>query len=298
MIKQLRLGSKVYGSKITNRDSPMLEIYFSEIKNNKPLSMQEEQELIRRFKSGDRNAANKLIKANLKFVVSVAKSYYSGRTPLCDLISEGNIGLFKALEKYDETRNLKFISYAVWWIRQSIMQYMGEKERIIKLPGNKNQNLIKIKNFVDLYFKENGIMPSDSTVYESLLMTKDEYLSTTQSSLVTSSLHQPIDLGQGDSVNLEDVIESDFFELPDSFLNKKDIQNNVQKLLSRLDSRDADILTAHFQLLDIDGNRLKTIEQVIDEHKISETRINQLKHEILRKIRCRFGVKKLQLLLS
>jgi len=282
---------------ITNKDSDLVERYFSEIANNKPLLLEEEKSLIKKFKNGDREAANKLIQANLKFVVSVAKTYYSGKTPFMDLVSEGNLGLFKALDKYDENRDLKFISYAVWWIRQSILQYINETEKIIRLPGNKSQDYLNVKKFIDNFFKKNGCIPTDQEICDGLDMSMSQYFDVLSITKRTRSISEPIGGGGDEDIYLEDTLESNFFINSDEQLNEKDIKKNIKILLSLLNKRDADIISAQFELLDDYGNRLKTTEQIQDEYNISETRINQLKHSVIVKLRCKFGIKKLQDLL-
>lgn len=290
---------KVSGSqKITMRDSGIVETYFSEIAANKSLTMEEEQELIRRYKNGDREAANKIIKANLKFVVSVAKTYYSGHTQFMDLVSEGNIGLLKALERYDETRNFKFISYAVWWVRQSIMLYMSEKERVIRIPGNKTTNMIKVKNFVDSFYKDHGGIPTDFQICEELKLSKEEYFDIIALLKPTLSIQQKVGAQTDDDNNLEEMLPSDFFESSEDTLNREDIKKNIKIILSLLKPREADILKAHFELLDEEGNIMKTKDQLEEEYNISKTRINQLQHDVLRSLRCRFGMKRLQELLN
>lgn len=294
-MKQFQISSS---QKITSRDSEIVKTYLNEIAANKPLTIQEEQELIRKYKNGDREAANKLIKANLKFVVSVAKTYCSPHVQFMDLVSEGNVGLLKALERYDETRNLKFISYAVWWIRQSIIQYLSEKEKVIRIPRNKTTTLIKVKSFVDSFYMDYGGIPTDYQICEKLEITKEEYIDVVALLKPILSIQQKTGDQTNDDYTIEGMLKSDFFESSEDTLNKQDIKNGVKLILSLLSQREADILTAHFGLLDDEGNIIKTKEQIEIEYNITNIKVNQLQRDAIMKLRWRVGIKKLKKLLN
>jgi RNA polymerase primary sigma factor len=278
-----------------------MESYLREIHPNGSLTAQQENDLMERYKeSGDVVAFEKLIKANLKFVVSVAKAYQNKNTPLSDLISEGNIGLIKALEKYDPSRGFKFFSYAVWWIRQSIMQYLNDTQRMVRLPNNKSQDHGKIKKFIDLYYKKNGIIPTSDVICESIGLNETSYNQIMKFSTDFKSLSQNIDNGGGDGNDfcLEEMVESNFFDSPDRQTNLKDLKSSINSILSKLKEIEADILRADFEFLDDLGNIQITRDQISEKYRLTETRINQIRQVALIKLRSRFGIKKLQVLFA
>jgi len=285
-------------NRITNRETKSIELYFNEIASIPTLTEQEEQKLIKKYReSKDQKALEKLINSNLKFVVSVAKNYQSTKVPLLDLISDGNVGLIKAVDRFDESKGYKFISYAVWWIRQSILESINDTERLIRLPANKSQMISKIKKFVDDFYKEKGIIPSNNDICDYFNISSYNLNEINQVSGNHASLNSPTLEDDDSSSSLEEMVASDFFESPDFSLSKNDVKDKINILLNLLNPREADILRASFELLDDYGNHQQTMETVREKYKISETRVNQIKKDILIKIRCRFGIKNLQKLL-
>lgn len=293
-MKQIKITNK-----ITKRETRSIESYFNDIASTPTLTREEETDLIKRYReSNDQKAFEKIINSNLKFVVSVAKNYQSNKVPLLDLISEGNVGLIKAVDRFDETKGHKFISYAVWWIRQTILQSINDTERLIRLPANKSQMISKIKKFIDDYYKEYGTSPSNDEICEYMGISRYDLNEINQASDNHVSLNSPNSFDDEDTTCLEELVPSDFFSSPEENIFKRDVKNKTEQLLSLLHPREADILAASFELLDEQGNIKQTMETIQKKYGISETRINQIKKNILVKIRCRFGIKNLQKFLN
>src|SRR6201987_3334444 len=230
----------------TNRESQSLDKYLQEIGKVELLDPEEEIELAQRIKMGDQRALDRLTKANLRFVVSVAKQYQNQGLSLGDLINEGNLGLIKAAQRFDETRGFKFISYAVWWIRQSILQALAEQSRIVRLPLNRVGSLNKIsKTFSELeqkYERE----PSPDELAEVLELTTSEVVDTLKISGRHISMDAPFVHGEENS--LLDVLENDGENTPDSELMNDSLRKEVQRALSTLTQREADVITLYFGL--------------------------------------------------
>ena len=288
---------KISGAKITNRDYQTTDRYFKEISSKASLTIEEESILFKRYKEyGDQVAFDKLILSNSKFVISVAKGYQTKNVALADLISEGNIGLIRAVNKYDETKGFKFFSYAVWWIRQSIMSYLSEKHRIIRLPNNKSQELVKIKKFVDSFYKKYGSTPSSDEVCLVLGLSEESYNRSMDMSHEIKSLSQTIS-NDGDELCFEDQVSSNFFDAPDQKIDMDDLKNGVQGLLKILTKRESDIIMADFEFRDHQGNIIITREHIQQMYDVTETRINQLKQRAIITLRSRYGIKSLKKLL-
>ncbi len=286
-------------NRITNRETKSIEIYLNEIASTPILTAEEERDLIKRYKeSKDQVALEKIIRSNLKFVISVAKNYQSTRVPLVDLISEGNVGLIKAIDRFDQSKGYKFISYAVWWIRQTILQSINDTERLIRLPANKSQMISKIKNFTDDFYKDQGLYPSNDDICEYMEISRYDLNEINQAAANHRSLNSPSSPHEEDSSCLEELIPSNFFPSPEEEILKKDIKNKAEILLNILSPREADILRASFGLLDEQGNLQQTMETIQEKYGISETRINQIRKNIIVKIRCRPGIKNLQKILE
>ena len=274
-MRQLKISKQ-----ITNRESQSLDKYLQEIGKVDLLTPDEEVELAKRIKDGDQLALEKLTKANLRFVVSVAKQYQNQGLSLGDLINEGNLGLIKAAQRFDETRGFKFISYAVWWIRQSILQALAEQSRIVRLPLNRVGSLNKIsKTFSELeqkYERE----PSPDELAEVLDVTTAEVVDTMKISGRHVSMDAPFI--QGEENSLLDVLENDLDEKPDSGLMNDSLRREVQRALSTLTQREADVITLYFGL---NGEHSMTLEEIGEKFNLTRERVRQIKEKAIRRLR-------------
>ena len=265
---------------ITNRESQSLEKYLQEIGKVDLLTPEEEVDLAKRIKQGDQEALEKLTKANLRFVVSVAKQYQNQGLSLSDLINEGNLGLIKAAQRFDETRGFKFISYAVWWIRQSILQALAEQSRIVRLPLNRVGSLNKIsKTFSELeqkYERE----PSPDELAEVLEVTTNEVVDTMKISGRHVSMHAPF--VQGEENSLLDVLENDGEVNPDQGLMNDSLRKEVQRALSTLTQREADVISLYFGL---NGEHSMTLEEIGEKFNLTRERVRQIKEKAIRRLR-------------
>ncbi|MDH4091479.1 MAG: RNA polymerase sigma factor RpoD/SigA [Cyclobacteriaceae bacterium] len=274
-MRQLKISKQ-----ITNRESQSLDKYLQEIGKVDLLTPDEEVELAKRIKEGDQIALEKLTKANLRFVVSVAKQYQNQGLSLGDLINEGNLGLIKAAQRFDETRGFKFISYAVWWIRQSILQALAEQSRIVRLPLNRVGSLNKIsKTFSELeqkYERE----PSPEELADVLDVTTAEVVDTMKISGRHVSMDAPF--VQGEENSLLDVLENDSEETPDSGLMNDSLRREVQRALSTLTQREADVITLYFGL---NGEHAMTLEEIGEKFNLTRERVRQIKEKAIRRLR-------------
>jgi RNA polymerase primary sigma factor len=274
-MRQLKISKQ-----ITNRESQSLDKYLQEIGKVDLLTPDEEVELAKRIKEGDQIALEKLTKANLRFVVSVAKQYQNQGLSLGDLINEGNLGLIKAAQRFDETRGFKFISYAVWWIRQSILQALAEQSRIVRLPLNRVGSLNKIsKTFSELeqkYERE----PSPEELAEVLEVTTAEVVDTMKISGRHVSMDAPF--VQGEENSLLDVLENDSEQTPDSGLITDSLRREVQRALSTLTQREADVITLYFGL---NGEHALTLEEIGEKFSLTRERVRQIKEKAIRRLR-------------
>jgi RNA polymerase primary sigma factor len=274
-MRQLKISKQ-----ITNRESQSLDKYLQEIGKVDLLTADEEVELAKRIKEGDQIALEKLTKANLRFVVSVAKQYQNQGLSLGDLINEGNLGLIKAAQRFDETRGFKFISYAVWWIRQSILQALAEQSRIVRLPLNRVGSLNKIsKTFSELeqkYERE----PSPDELAEVLDVTTAEVVDTMKISGRHVSMDAPF--VQGEENSLLDVLENDSEQTPDSGLMNDSLRREVQRALSTLTQREADVITLYFGL---NGEHAMTLEEIGEKFNLTRERVRQIKEKAIRRLR-------------
>ena len=274
-MRQLKISKQ-----ITNRESQSLDKYLQEIGKVDLLTPDEEVELAKRIREGDQLALEKLTKANLRFVVSVAKQYQNQGLSLGDLINEGNLGLIKAAQRFDETRGFKFISYAVWWIRQSILQALAEQSRIVRLPLNRVGSLNKIsKTFSELeqkYERE----PSPEELAEVLEVTTSEIVDT----LKISGRHVSMDAPfvQGEENSLLDVLENDSEDTPDSGLINDSLRREVQRALSTLTQREADVITLYFGL---NGEHAMTLEEIGEKFSLTRERVRQITEKAIRRLR-------------
>ncbi len=267
---------------VETRTKQSIEKYLEEIGNYSPLSPEEEIELARRIRQGDTQALDKLVKANLRFVISVAKEYQGQGLPLQDLISEGNLGLIKAAQRFDETRGFKFISYAVWWIRQSILQALAEQSRVVRLPLNRVGAINKVGRTYEALEKRFGREPSMEEIAEEMEMTAFEVADVLKTSARHLSLDEPFKEEDGNS--LLDVIASDRYSPPDEDLMKESLQVEIEKVLSTLKPREAEIIRLYFGL---DGDRPLTLEEIGEHFKLTRERVRQIKEKALRRLRHR-----------
>jgi RNA polymerase primary sigma factor len=274
-MRQLKISKQ-----ITNRESQSLDKYLQEIGKVDLLTPDEEVELAKRIKEGDQIALEKLTKANLRFVVSVAKQYQNQGLSLGDLINEGNLGLIKAAQRFDETRGFKFISYAVWWIRQSILQALAEQSRIVRLPLNRVGSLNKIsKTFSELEQKFER-EPSPEELAEVLEVTTAEVVDTMKISGRHVSMDAPF--VQGEENSLLDVLENDSELTPDSGLMTDSLRREVQRALSTLTQRESDVVTLYFGL---NGEHALTLEEIGEKFSLTRERVRQIKEKAIRRLR-------------
>ena len=274
-MRQLKISKQ-----ITNRESQSLDKYLQEIGKVDLLTPDEEVTLAQRIRDGDQQALEKLTKANLRFVVSVAKQYQNQGLSLGDLINEGNLGLIKAAKRFDETRGFKFISYAVWWIRQSILQALAEQSRIVRLPLNRVGSLNKIsKSFSELEQKFER-EPSPEEIAEVLELTTSEVVDT----LKISGRHVSVDAPfvQGEENRLLDVLENEDEESPDMALMNDSLRKEVQRALSTLTKREADVITLYFGL---NGESALTLEEIGEKFNLPRERVRQIKEKAIRRLR-------------
>lgn len=267
---------------ITNRESQSLDKYLQEIGKIPLLSMEEEAELARRIRQGDEEALEKLVKANLRFVVSVAKQYQNQGLPLMDLISEGNLGLIKAAKRFDETRGFKFISYAVWWIRQSILQALAEQSRIVRLPLNRVGALNKINKVFAKLEQEYEREPSPEEIAEALqgTLSPEEIAEIMRQSGRHVSLDSPI--APGEDTRFIDVLENPDLPQPDQILMYESLRQEITKALATLEEREAQILRMHFG---IDQRYPMTLDEIAEKLALTRERVRQIKEKAIRKLR-------------
>ncbi len=274
-MRQLKISKQ-----ITNRESQSLDKYLQEIGKVDLLTPDEEVDLAKRIKEGDQLALEKLTKANLRFVVSVAKQYQNQGLSLGDLINEGNLGLIKAAQRFDETRGFKFISYAVWWIRQSILQALAEQSRIVRLPLNRVDSLNKIsKTFSELEQKFER-EPSPDELAEVLKVTTSEVVDTMKISGRHISMDAPF--VQGEENSLLDVLENNSEQKPDSGLMSDSLRREVQRALSTLTQREADVIALYFGL---NGEHSMTLEEIGVRFNLTRERVRQIKEKAIRRLR-------------
>jgi RNA polymerase primary sigma factor len=274
-MRQLKISKQ-----ITNRESQSLDKYLQEIGKVDLLTPDEEVTLAQRIRDGDQLALERLTKANLRFVVSVAKQYQNQGLSLGDLINEGNLGLIKAAQRFDETRGFKFISYAVWWIRQSILQALAEQSRIVRLPLNRVGSLNKIsKTFSELEQKFER-EPSPEELAEVLEISANEVVDTLKISGRHVSMDAPF--AQGEENSLLDVLESDTEEKPDQGLINDSLRREVQRALGTLTQREADVVMLYFGL---NGEHPMTLEEIGEKFNLTRERVRQIKEKAIRRLR-------------
>lgn len=264
---------------ITNRESASLDKYLQEIGREELVSPEEEVELAQRIRKGDQRALEKLTRANLRFVVSVAKQYQNQGLSLPDLINEGNLGLIKAAEKFDETRGFKFISYAVWWIRQSILQALAEQSRIVRLPLNQVGSLNKINKALSKFEQENERQPSSEELSEMIDVPKDKISDT----LRVSGRHVSVDAPfvEGEDNSLLDVLPNDNSPSADSGLVNESLSTEIERALSTLSSREREIIKSFFGI----GCQEMTLEEIGERFGLTRERVRQIKEKAIRRLK-------------
>ena len=264
---------------ITNRESASLDKYLQEIGKEELISVEEEVELAQRIKKGDKEALEKLTKANLRFVVSVAKQYQNQGLSLPDLINEGNLGLIKAAEKFDETRGFKFISYAVWWIRQSILQALAEQSRIVRLPLNQVGSLNKINKAFARFEQEHERTPSAEELANELELPKEKVTDT----LRVAGRHISVDapFADGEDNSLLDVLVNTDSPNADRGLINESLATEVERALEILTERERDIIRYFFGI----GCSEMTLEEIGEKFDLTRERVRQIKEKAIRKLR-------------
>ena len=264
---------------ITNRESASLDKYLQEIGREELVTVEEEVELAQRIRKGDQAALEKLTKANLRFVVSVAKQYQNQGLSLPDLINEGNLGLIKAAEKFDETRGFKFISYAVWWIRQSILQALAEQSRIVRLPLNQVGSLNKINKALSKFEQENERMPSPEELSEILDIPRDEIAD----ALRVSGRHVSVDAPfvDGEDNSLLDVLVNTDSPNADKGLVNESLNKEIERALATLTERERDIVKYFFGI----GTQEMTLEEIGEYFGLTRERVRQIKEKAIRRLR-------------
>ncbi len=274
-MRQLKITKQV-----TNRDTLSLDKYLHEIGKVELLSAEKEVELAKRIKKGDREALETLIKANLRFVVSVSKQYQNQGLSLPDLINEGNLGLIKAAERFDETRGFKFISYAVWWIRQSILQALAEQARIVRLPLNKIGSINKINKAFNKLEQEFQREPTADEI-AAIMDLKSELI---EDSMNFSNVHVSMDAPMRDEEgnNLYDVMLNEDSPLPDEQLIDSSLRQEIERSLATLGEREAEILRYYFGLK---GYQQHTLEEIGDEFGLTRERVRQIKEKAIKKLK-------------
>ena len=264
---------------ITNRESASLDKYLQEIGRKDLITVDEEVELAQRIKQGDQAALDKLVSANLRFVVSVAKQYQNQGLSLPDLINEGNLGLIKAAQKFDETRGFKFISYAVWWIRQSILQALAEQSRIVRLPLNQVGSLNKIGKALQRFEQENERRPSASELADQLDVPVEKIADT----MKVSGRHVSVDAPfvDGEDNSLLDVLPNDDSPMADASLNQESLAKEVNRALDQLNPRERDILKMFFGI----GCQEMTLEEIGAKFDLTRERVRQIKEKAIRRLK-------------
>ena len=264
---------------ITNRESASLDKYLQEIGREELVSPEEEVELAQRIRKGDQEALEKLTRANLRFVVSVAKQYQNQGLSLPDLINEGNLGLIKAAEKFDETRGFKFISYAVWWIRQSILQALAEQSRIVRLPLNQVGSLNKINKALGKFEQENERQPSTEELADMIDIPKDKIADT----LRVSGRHVSVDapVVEGEDNSLLDVLPNDDSPSADRGLTNESLGTEIERALQILTVREREIIKSFFGI----GCQEMTLEEIGERLDLTRERVRQIKEKAIRKLK-------------
>jgi RNA polymerase primary sigma factor len=274
-MRQLKIAKQV-----TNRESKSLDKYLQDISKIDLITAEEEVELAQKIKRGDQRALEKLVNANLRFVVSVAKQYQNQGLTLPDLINEGNFGLVKAAQRFDETRGFKFISYAVWWIRQSILQALAEQSRVVRLPLNKIGSINKINKTFSYLEQAHERPPSAEEIAEELGLSVSEV----KQSLKNAGKHISMDapFAEGEDSNLYDVISASETPMPDTELVKESIREEIGRVLETLSEREADVVKLYYG---IGQSSTMTLDEIGNTFDLTRERVRQIREKAIRKLR-------------
>ena len=274
-MRQLKITKQV-----TNRETASLDKYLQEIGKVELITADEEVELAQRIRQGDKIALEKLTKANLRFVVSVSKQYQNQGLSLPDLINEGNLGLIKAAQRFDETRGFKFISYAVWWIRQSILQALAEQSRIVRLPLNKIGSINKINKTYARLEQDFEREPNAEEIAEALDITESEV----KESMKNAGRHVSMDapLVQDEDNNMYDVLKSDEVITPETELLYESLRKEIDRAISTLTPREADVVRLYFGL---NGSHPMTLEEIGEKFDLTRERVRQIKEKAIRRLK-------------
>lgn len=273
-MRQLKISKS-----ITNRESASLEKYLQEIGHEDLLTTEEEVELAQKIREGDKRALERLTKANLRFVVSVAKQYQNMGLSLPDLINEGNVGLIKAAQKFDETRGFKFISYAVWWIRQSILQAIAEQSRIVRLPLNQAGNVNRIYRELNKFEQEHERRPSVDEIADLIDLPEDKIVDAIKANNHHVSMDAPFT--EGEDGSLLDVMPSSDTPMADRELVVESLREEIKRILTILNDREVVVVKAFFG---IDGPEM-TLEEIGDKYNLTRERVRQIKEKAIRRLR-------------
>lgn len=268
------------GKQYTSRENQSTDIYLKEISKTTPLTVADEIDCAKKIKKGDKKALDILVKANLRFVVSVAKQYQNQGLSLNDLINEGNLGLIKAAKKFDETRGFKFISYAVWWIRQSILQALAEQSRVVRLPLNIVQQKSKISKTISELEQKNERAPNVLEIAEELDMSVYEV----QETLKNSGGHVSMDAPSihGEDTKLIDIMPDKAEKMPDNKLLKDSLRIEIERALDTLSQREKEVVKLYYGL---EKENPLTLEEIGDKYKLTRERVRQIKEKAIRRLR-------------
>lgn len=273
-MRQLKISKS-----ITNRESASLEKYLQEIGHQDLLTADEEVELAQQIKKGDRKALERLTKANLRFVVSVAKQYQNKGLSLPDLINEGNLGLIKAAERYDETRGFKFISYAVWWIRQSILQAIAEQSRIVRLPLNQVGSVNRIARELNKFEQENERKPSVEEMADRIDLPEEKIAEAMKINTHHVSMDAPF--ADGEDNSLLDFLPNTDSPSTDNVLDQESLRTEIGRVLDVLNDRELKVIKAFFGI----GMQEMTLDEIGDKYNLTRERVRQIKEKAIRRLR-------------
>lgn len=276
-MRQLKITKQV-----TNRETASLDKYLQEIGRVDLISADEEVELARKIKQGDQDALERLTKANLRFVVSVAKQYQNQGLTLPDLINEGNLGLIKAAQRFDETRGFKFISYAVWWIRQSILQALAEQSRIVRLPLNKIGSINKVNRAFSKLEQEFERPPTMPELAEVLEMSLEDVKQSLQNSGRHVSMDAPLSNDESSSGTMYDVMSNDHVPGPESDIMAESLRKEIERSLHTLTTREADVIRLYFGM---EGSHSMTLEEIGQRFDLTRERVRQIKEKAIRRLK-------------
>ena len=273
-MRQLKISKS-----ITNRESASLDKYLQEIGHEELLSVDEEVELAQKIRKGDRRALERLTRANLRFVVSVAKQYQNQGLSLPDLINEGNVGLIKAAEKFDETRGFKFISYAVWWIRQSILQAIAEQSRIVRLPLNQVGSVNKINRELNKFEQEHERRPSVDEIADRINLPEDKI----EEAMKVNNRHVSMDAPfvDGEDNRLLDVLADNDMPMADKALVQESLRKEIDRAIELLNDREQKVVRAFFGI----GSPEMTLEEIGEKYNLTRERVRQIKEKAIRRLR-------------